>query len=91
MAPTLIVTFEEPVVGFVPKVAVMPVGQLDAASVTAELKPFSGPMVTVDAPADPATAVAVVALSVKLGAALTVRAIVVDPDRVPLVPSTVSG
>jgi len=86
----LTVTVDVVVAGFVPKVAVIPVGQLEAASVTAELKPFSGAMVMVDVPADPATAVAAVALSEKLGAAVTVSGIVVLADSTPLVPFTVS-
>jgi hypothetical protein len=88
----LIVTVDEEVVGFVPKDAVMPDGQPDAASVTAELKPFAGVRVTVDVPVDPAVAVAAVALSVKLGCttAFTVSGIVAVEDKVPLVPVTVS-
>jgi hypothetical protein len=83
---------EELVAGFVPKVPVMPVGQPDAASVTAELNPLAGAIVTVDAPTDPTVAEAAVALNVKLGgaAALTVSPIVVLADKAPLVPFTVS-
>jgi hypothetical protein len=86
----VIVAIEDAVAGFVPKDAVIPVGQLDAASVTAELKPFAGMMVTVDVPVDPTFAVAAVALIVKLGAALTVREIDVLAVSAPLVPVTVS-
>ena len=86
----MMVTVDAVVAGFVKKVAVMPVGQFDAASVTAELKPFRGAMVRVDAPADPAIAVAEVALSEKLGATVTVSATVVPAVSVPLVPFTVS-
>ena len=86
----MIVTVDAVVAGFVPKVSVMPTGKLDAASVTAELKPFSGAMVTFDVPANPATAVADGALSEKLGAVVTVSAIVVLAVSVPLVPLTVS-
>jgi hypothetical protein len=86
----MIVTIDEAVVGFVPKVAVMPLGQLDGASVTDELKPFAGVIETVEVPAEPAIAVAAVAFMVKLGAALTVRAIVVLAVRATLVPFTVS-
>ncbi len=86
----MIVTIEDAVVGFVPNVAVMPVGQFDATSVTAELKPFAGVIETVELPVDPAIAVAAVALMVKLGAALTVSAIVVLAVNAPLVPFTLS-
>src|SRR5579862_9696469 len=89
-APTLMVTIEEAFAGFVPNVAVMPAGQLDAASVTVELKPFAGTIVTVEVPLDPAVTVAAVALSAKLGAGFTVNAIVVLADKVLLVPFTVS-
>ena len=83
-------TIDDAVTGFVPKVPVMPVGQPDTASVTAELNPFAGAIVTVDAPADPAVAEAAVALNVKLGGteALTVSPIVVLADKAPLVPFT---
>ena len=74
----------------VPKVAVMPVGEFDGASVTVELKPLSAAMVTVDVPADPATDVAEVALSEKAGAADTVRGMVVLAVSELLVPLTVS-
>ena len=73
--PTLIVTVEEVPAGFVPNVPVMPAGQLDAASVTAELNPLAGVTVTVDVPLPPAVAVAAVALKLKLaGTAFTVSA-----------------
>ena len=87
----MIVTVDAVVAGLVPKLAVMPTGKLDAASVTAELKPFSGAIVTFDVPAKPATAVADGALSEKLGAAVTVSGIVLLAVSVPLVPFTVSG
>jgi hypothetical protein len=90
LEPALIVTTEEAVAGFVPNVAVIPVGQLNAASVTPALKPFAGVIVTVDVPVDPTFAVAAVAFIVKLGAALTVSEIVVLADNAPLVPLTVS-
>ena len=90
LVPTLIVTTDDAVAGLVPKVAVMPAGQPDAASVTDELKPFAGAMVTVDIPVDPTFAFAGVAVMVKLGAALTVREMIVLADKVPLVPFTVS-
>ncbi len=86
----MMVRVEEAVAGFVPKVPVMPVGQLDVESVTGELKPFAGVIVTIDVPVDPAVAVAAVALIVKLGAALTVREIDVLAVSAPLVPVTVS-
>ena len=75
----------------VPKAAVIPEGQPDAASVTAELKPFEGTTVTVDVALDPATAVAAVALRPKPGpeeAAFTVNESVVLADEAPLVPFT---
>ena len=67
--PTPIVTAEDPVVGFVPKVPAMPAGQPEAVKVTAELNPFKGATVTVDVPLAPATAAAAVALRVKPGTA----------------------
>ena len=73
------------VAGFVPKAPVIPAAQPVAASVTGELKPLAGVMVMVDVPA-----VTGVALSVKLGAALTVKDMVVVALSVPLVPVTVS-
>jgi hypothetical protein len=81
---------EELVAGFVPKVPVMPVGQPDAASVTAELNPFAAAIAMADAPVDPTVAEAAVALIVKLGGteALTVSPIVVLADKAPLVPFT---
>ena len=81
---------DDAVAGFVPNVPVMPAGQPDAASVTAELKPLAGIIVTVDVPVDPTVAVAAVAPRVKLGAALTVSEMVVLADKAPLVPFTVS-
>ena len=75
---------------FAAKVPVIPAGHADAASVTAELNPFNGVIVTVEDPLDPATAETALALSVKLGAALTVRAIAVFAVSAPLVPTTVS-
>ena len=90
LAPTPIVTTEDPFVGFVPKVPVMPAGHPDADKVTVALKPFTATTETVEVPVDPAAAVADAALRVKLGAALTVRAIVVLADSAPLVPLTVS-
>ena len=81
----MIVTDDDVVAGFVPKFPVIPAGQLDATKVTAELKPLAGLIVTVDA-----FDTAGVALSVKLGAAVTVRAIVVLADSDPLVPFTVN-
>jgi hypothetical protein len=90
LPPTLIVTIDDAVAGFVPKLPVMPVGQPDAASVTAELNPFTAATATVELPVDPAAAVAAVALMVKLGAALTASAMLVLADNAPLVPLTVS-
>jgi hypothetical protein len=87
--PTLIVTTDDAVAGFVPNVAVIPVGHPDGASVTPELKPFAGTIVTVDVPVDPTVTVAAVALIVKVGAGFTVSEIVVLADNIPLVPFTV--
>ena len=61
------VTADVPVVGFVPKVPVIPVGQLEAARVTAELKPLAGTTLRVDVPLAPVTAVDAVEVRVKLG------------------------
>ena len=85
-------TIEEAVAGLVPNVAVIPVGQPDGASVTGELKPLNGVMVTVDVPVEPSDAVAAGALKVKLGdeTATTVQEMVVLADNVPLVPLTES-
>jgi hypothetical protein len=90
LEPTLMVTVEDALAGFAANVAVMPLGQPAAASVTAELNPLAGVMVTVDVPADPAVAAAAVALIVKLGAVFTVSEIVVLADNAPLVPFTAS-
>jgi hypothetical protein len=86
----VIVAIEDAVAGLVPNAAVMPDGQFDAASVTGELKPFAGTIVTVDVPVDPTFALAAVALKVKLGAALTVSEIAVLDVNAPLVPVTVN-
>lgn len=90
LAPTLMVTTDELVAGFVPNVPVMPVGQPEAASVTAEVKPLAGVIVAVAVPDDPTVAVADVALNVKLGAPVTVSEIVVLAAKEPLVPFTAS-
>ena len=79
------VTTEDVVAGFVPKVPVMPGGQLDATKVTAELNPFAGLIVTVET-----FATAALALKVKLDAGATVSEIVVLADSEPLVPFTVN-
>ncbi len=82
---------DDAVAGFVPNVPVMPDGQPNAASVTGELKPLAGVIVTVDVPVDPTIAVTAVAPRVKLGAAVTVSEMVVRADKLPLVPYTVSA
>ena len=64
---TLIVTIELLVAGLLPNVPVIPAGQPEAASVTPELNPFTGTMVTVELPVPPAAAEAAVALMVKPG------------------------
>ena len=83
-------TIDDAVAGFVPNVPVMPAGQPDAASVTAELNPLAGAIVTVDVPVDPTVAVAAVAPRVKLGAGVTVSEMVALAAKLPLVPFTVS-
>jgi hypothetical protein len=85
------VTVDDDVAGLVANKPVMPVGQLDAAKVTGELKPFMGLITTVEVAVDPTLAVTALALMVKPGAALTVNEMVVLADRPPLVPMTVSG
>ena len=64
---TLIVTTELLVAGLLPNVPVFPAGQPEAASVTPELNPFTGTMVTVELPVPPAAAEAAVALRLKPG------------------------
>ncbi len=73
-----------------PKVPVIPAGQFDAARVTPELNPFTGEIVTVEAPVDPTTAVAAAALIVKFGGPVTVKAMLVLADTPPPAPVTVS-
>ncbi len=73
-----------------PNVPVMPAGQPEVASVTAELKPLPGTTVTLDVPYVPATTVAALAFKAKLEPAVTVREIEVLADDAPLVPFTVS-
>ena len=84
------VMVDDAVAGFVPNVPVMPAGQPDAASVTAELKPLAGMIVTVDVPVEPTIAVAAVAPRVNFGGATTLSEMVVLADKLPLVPFTVS-
>lgn len=72
----MIVAIDDPFVGFVPNVPVMPVGQPAVASITPELNPFAGATVTVDVPVDPTFAVAAAALNVKLDGA--------GPKKIPL-------
>ncbi len=89
---TLIVSRDEVVAGFVPKVPVIPAGQPTVARVTEELKPLAGVTVTVDVPPPPVDAAAPPALSVKFSeGAVTVSAIEVLADNAPLVPFTVSA
>ena len=87
----MIVTIEDAVAGFVPKVPVMPAGQFDAASVTALLKPLAGVMVTVEVAVDPTTALVEVALIENVGAVVTVSEIVAVLESAPDVPFTVNG
>jgi hypothetical protein len=81
---------DDAVAGFVPKLPLMPAGQPEVASVTAELNPFTAVTATVEVPVDPTVAVAAVALIVKLGAAFTVSAMLVLADNAPLVPFNAS-
>ena len=89
---TLIVTKEDPLAGFGLNVPVNPVGQLAAARVTAELKPFTAFTVMVELPVPPVCVLAALADSVKPGvpAAVTVSGIEVLPLTVPPVPVTTS-
>ena len=84
------VTVEDVVAGFVPKVPVMPVGQPEVASITPALKPLAPVIVTLAVVLVPATTVAAPALKLKLGGAPTVSAMVVLTANEPLVPVTVS-
>ena len=83
---------EEVVAGFVPKLPVIPAGQLEATRVTKDANPPEGVTVTVDVPLAPATAVAELAFKAKLGfgAAVTVSAMLVVAVRLPEVPPTAS-
>ena len=65
--PTAMATVDDLVAGLVPKAPVIPEGQPETVSVTAELNPFAGVTVTVDVPFAPAIAVALVAPSVNPG------------------------
>jgi hypothetical protein len=81
-----------PVVGFVPKPAVTPLGRPEAARVTLPEKPFVGLTVIVLVPLAPWAMVNVLGDgdSVKFGAAVTVRLIVVVWTRLPEVPVMVT-
>jgi len=78
----------EPVVGFVPKLAVTPAGRPVAARVTLPVKPFAPVTVMVLVSVLPWTTDCDVEVgaSVKLGGTLTVRVMVVDAVRLPEVP-----
>ena len=69
--------------GLAANAPVMPAGQPDAASVTAELTPFAPVIVTVDVRLAPAGAVAAIAPKVKLGVALPVTVKVPNCCQVP--------
>ena len=74
------------------KDAVTPLGRPDADKLTLPLKPFSGLTLMVLVPLAPCAIVKVlgVAVSVKLGGAVTVREIVVACDKPPDAPETVT-
>ena len=82
----------DPVVGFVAKVAVTPLGKPVAARVTLPVKAFAPVTLTVSMALPPGVREMVFAVgaSVKLGAGLTVSAIVVEAVMVPEVPVIVS-
>jgi hypothetical protein len=81
-----------PVAGLVPNAAVTPLGKPDAASVTVPVKPFKSVTVIVSVALEPGVTetVAAEAVSLKLDAAVTVSAIVVDAVSVPEVPVIVT-
>lgn len=81
-----------PVTGLVPNAAVTPLGKPDAASVTVPVKPFKSVTVIVSVALEPGVTetVAAEAVSLKLDAAVTVSAIVVDAVSVPDVPVMVT-
>lgn len=81
-----------PVAGFVPNVAVTPLGRPEAASVTAPVKPPTSVtlMVSVALDPSPTDAVVVDGARVKLCGAVTVSAIVVDAISEPDVPVIVT-
>ncbi len=82
----------EPVAGLVPKLAATPLGKPVAVSVTLPVKPFAPVILTVSVALAPCTTetAAAVGASVKLGAAATVSAIVVEAVRLPEVPEIVT-
>ncbi len=93
MAATLMLTLDDEVAGLVAKIPVIPAGQPDADSVTAELKPLARMMLMVELAVDPTLTAAAVALRLKLAGpftAVTVSVIVVLTGKLPLVPFTAS-
>jgi hypothetical protein len=74
------VTCDDPVAGFDPKVPVIPAGQAVAARVTGELKPPDPVMVTVDVELDPTLTVAALLLNLKLGDTAPA-----DPNKIALI------
>lgn len=78
--------------GFGLKLAVTPLGRPEADKATVPLKPFAGVIVIVLEPLVPSTTVKVLGLAdnAKLGAAFTVRLIVVVSVKLPDVPVTLT-
>lgn len=81
----------EPVAGFVPKLAVTPLGRPVAVSVTLPVKPLAAVTLIVSVALAPCTTetVAAVGARVKLGGRFTVSASVVEAVRLPEVPDIV--
>ena len=90
--PTVNVTVLLDVEGFGLKVAVTPIGRLDAEKVTLPVKPSVGLMVIVDVPVLPRATLRLLgdAERLKFGPGFTVRAIVVVCVRPPDVPAIVT-
>ena len=90
--PTVNISPLAPVVGLVPKLAVTPLGNPDAARVTLLVNPLAPVTVMVSEAVFPCIteSAGIAAASVKLGAALTLSAIVVEALRLPEVPVIVT-
>ena len=83
--PTLMIALDvhgDPFTGFGLNVPVIPDGHPIVLSVTAELNPFTGVIVTCDVPVDPRTTLAAAAVIVKLGVAPPPPPTVIVPDCV---------